>query len=132
MEMVINWRYNGTNQYLWSWYNYSNGISITQINSTQFRVTYNSSIKITVNHTFGSKATITLRYTGSTLYVYVNGVLKGSSSFSTGTINKNMVIGREQDYSNYTSHDLYCFRFYKRALTVAEIQKNYEIDSKRY
>ena len=87
-------------------------------------------IDLGVNHT------ITGTYDGSTVKLYVDGVLKKTLSSTAGISNPTdstpMVIGCNPNETgcdtHYTAADIYAVRIYNRALTQNEINKNMNAD----
>ncbi|MDD3138840.1 MAG: hypothetical protein PHX08_07695 [Lachnospiraceae bacterium] len=91
---------------------------------------YNSNISLIAGQVYHIVAT----YDNNITHIYVNGVDSADSrrwdSPILGIAN-NIIIGSGSGL-NYSNCSMYTFRLYDRALTLSEIQKNYEYDKWRH
>ena len=80
------------------------------------------------NHSY-----LVMTYNGSTVSIYVDGLLKASGNFSLNTTNSQLTLGLK----TYSGHVNYqgrqsIFQLYNRALTAAEVTQNYNATKGRY
>jgi hypothetical protein len=100
----------------------SNGSDSTQNGCVSSALSYN-----TIYHVTGT-------YDGTTVRIYLNGVLNAShsSSIVPGTFTPTMVrIGHHYD-TRYFGGSIYLLNVYNRALTAAEIQQSFNAQRTRY
>jgi hypothetical protein len=97
------------------------------------------------NWYYSGNATITLEtwtlvtstYDGATLKLYINGVLANQVNIATtftgdASIRDGIFIGRRWDSDNYYNGSIATARIYNRALSVTEIQQNYNATKDRF
>ena len=75
-------------------------------------------------------------YDGTNLKLYMNGVLKWTSSLSTqytpSSNNQGMRLMRRWDTTDYVGGNLAIVRMYNRALSAAEVSTNYGASAARF
>ena len=80
--------------------------------------------------------TLGFTYNGSTSYAYINGVRKTSTSGAIprmSGLTRTYIFSDKNNVSSYNARGYaYGFRFYKKALTDAEMLNNYNVDLRRY
>lgn len=118
--------------------NYSGDGLVLQLNKGIPEFSIGSGKKVSSDETMGSDLnhTITGTYDGSTVKLYVDGVLKKTLSSTAGISNPSdstpMVIGCNPNETGcdayYTNANIYAVRVYNRALTESEIKQNMNAD----
>ena len=118
--------------------NYSGDGLVLQLNKGIPEFSIGSGKKVSSDETMGSDLnhTITGTYDGSTVKLYVDGVLKKTLSSTAGISNPTdstpMVIGCNPNETGcdayYTNANIYAVRVYNRALTESEIKQNMNAD----
>ena len=118
--------------------NYNGNGLVLQLNKGVPGFSIGSGKAITSDETMGSDLnhTITGTYDGSTVKLYVDGVLKKTLSSTAGISNPSdstpMVIGCNPNETgcdtHYTNANIYAVRVYNRALTESEIKQNMNAD----
>lgn len=85
------------------------------------------------NHYINTRATYSLnRSGGSSIAAYLNGRYVSTSTSGMGTAGNARTVQLGQGRAAAYAINYYCFRFYNRLLTAAEIAANHAIDAARF
>jgi hypothetical protein len=107
-----------------------------------FRVSDTNGSEITIktqNSVVGSRCHITVKKSGTSIYIYLNGVLQSSGNMATGSIRWNATtwpfqIGNSEcgSFSHYLNGTINLARFYTTVLTDSEILQNFNATKSRF
>ena len=77
---------------------------------------------------------INIIFSGTTVKLYANGVLKATDSITSYTFNRNLTTGSGQPYESnyYWNGGIAAFRVYYQALSAAEVLQNYNAQKNRF